>query len=112
MNKAKLIASIYLVVFGVLAINSADAATSSRDVAPDNKIEACIAEVAEQADYSEAAKVRHIVESSLYVKDKHKLRIETQVLRENDETVIREFASICIAPNGARPVKVKTRERS
>ena len=111
MNKAQLIASIYLGVFGVLAFNGADAATPRSNVAPQDKIEACIAEVAEQADYSEAAKVRHIVESSLYVANKHKLRIETQLLRENDDTVIREFASICVAPNGDKPVTLKTRER-
>ena len=111
MNNAKLVAVTYLGIFALLALNNADAATLRSDVAPEDKIDACVAEVAEQADYSQAARVRHVVESSLKLTNKHKLRIETQVLGETDDTVIREYAAICIAPDGGRPVTVKIRER-
>ena len=112
MNKLKLAVSVYLAMFGLLVVSGADGATLNRDVAPDDKIAACVAGVAEKADYSDAVSVRHVVNSSLYLTNKHKLRIETQVLDETGETIIREYAAICIAPNGDRPVTVKVRERS
>lgn len=111
MSKVKIAVTAYLVVVGVLSIGAAHAQAPTPELAPQVKIDACLAEVDEKADYTDAGKIRHVIESKLSRRGTHRLSISTQVLDESDGSTIREYASVCFARQGDQPVLNRTRER-
>lgn len=112
MNKVKLAVTAYLGVVGVLSVSAADAETLDPELAPQAKIEACLAEVDQSADYTGSKKVRHLIGSQLNRRGTYKLKISTQIFDEGNGALIREYASVCYARTGDQPVLNITRKRS
>ncbi len=80
------------------------------DVAPQDKIDLCIAAIAEQANYDEANYVRHEVSSKARATIGHTLNISTLVYSETDGELIREYRTLCAVSNRPEPVAFKIRE--
>ena len=112
MNRMKLAVTVYLAIFGVLTVSAADAASLNPELAPQVKIEECVAELEANTDYTGASKIKHVIESKLSRHGTHKQSIATQVLDMSDDTVIREYASVCFVRKGDRPVLIRISERS
>lgn len=78
------------------------------EVRAESEIGACIAEIAEHADYSDASRVRHSVAVMKRRAVGYKLSIETSVYSGDDE--IREYATQCVAFGDAEPVRFRFAE--
>jgi len=81
-----------------------------RDVAPQDKIDLCVAAIAEQANYDDANYVRHEVESKARATVGHTLNISTQVYTDADGQLIREYRTLCAVSTRPEPVAFKIRE--
>lgn len=80
------------------------------EVAPQDKIDLCVATIGERANYGEAHYVRHEVESKPRATLGHTLNISTLVYDEADGELIREYRTMCAVSNRAEPVAFKMRE--
>lgn len=80
------------------------------DAAPQDKIDLCVAAIAEQANYDGANYVRHEVESKARATIGHTLNISTQVYDESDGQLIRQYRTLCAVSKRPEPVAFKIRE--
>ena len=81
------------------------------EVAPRNDIDMCVAAVAAEADYDEAARVRHEVVTTKRRTVGYRLDIETTVFEAGSGAVIREYSSTCLATGGEQPSKFEIRDK-
>lgn len=79
---------------GLLAANLALAVPDFSEDAPKSSVDACVAEVAHNADYGDATGVRHDVVTWERRVSGHRMSIRTIVYGDGD-AVIREYASNC-----------------
>jgi len=82
------------------------------DLAPQSTVDLCVAEIADYADYSDATRVRHEIESKHRRTVGHVLKIDTLVYDDTDSEAIREYATICAVGSGDKPVKFRIRENA
>jgi hypothetical protein len=76
----------------------------------DTEISSCVAAVADQANYSDATKVRHAV---VGVKERtvgYKLTIETSLYNDTSDIAIREYATSCVVNGNNKPMKFSISE--
>ncbi len=76
----------------------------------ETEINACVAAIADQANYDGATYVRHTV---VGVKERtvgYKLTIETSVYSDNGDTAIREYATSCVVNGNNAPMKFSISE--
>ena len=78
--------------------------------APQDKIDLCVATIADQANYDDATYVRHEVTSKARATIGHTLNISTLVYDEADGQLIREYRTLCAVSNRPEPVAFKIRE--
>lgn len=91
-------------------VASAQADYGYPEVAPQEKIDLCVAEIAERANYEEADHVRHEVTSRARATIGYTLNINTLVYGEDDGQLIREYRTTCAVSNRPEPVAFKIRE--
>ena len=84
-----------LALVGLFAAEIVFASPAFVDVAPASSIETCVAEVSNNADYSDAGSVQHSVDSKPRSVSGYTVSIKTIVYGENDESVLREYRSHC-----------------
>ena len=84
-----------LILVGLFAADFAFAASPYDEEAPQSSVDICVAEVANNADYSGANNVLHSVVSKPRSISGYKVSIRTIVYGDDDGTVIREYASNC-----------------
>jgi hypothetical protein len=89
---------------------AAEAGYGYPDVAPQEKIDLCVAAIDEQANYEDASYVHHEVESRARATIGHTLKISTQVYDETDGQLIREYRTLCAVSNRPEPVAFRMRE--
>ena len=109
MKTASMKASISLALVG-LFMSAVALAGNVPTVPPSESIDACLAEIRENADYSQAGKVRHDLRQFGHRSLAYKLRIATAVYDEAGEKVIREYSTKCIVYGGDEPVFFKIEE--
>ncbi len=80
------------------------------DLAPKKTVDLCVAEIAGHADYSNAVRVRHEVESKQRRTIGFVLKIDTLVYDSVGGDAIREYATICKVGHGEKPLKFRIRE--
>ena len=97
---------------GLLAVTAAQADFVYPDVPPADKIDICIAAIAEQANYDDATYVRHEVASQPRATLGYTLRINTLVYDETDGQLIREYKTTCAVSKQAQPVGFTIKEKS
>jgi hypothetical protein len=104
-------AMLSLAAVGLLFSATAAADNWFPDVAPQSSVNACIAEIADHADYSNATRVRHLIKSQERRNVGHTLRINTMVFDgSTEDKLIREYKTKCIVGNSNKPVKFVLRE--
>ena len=101
-----------LAIAGLVVSSSAFALPLASEQAPESTIKQCIAEVAEHANYEDAGRVRHVVDSKERRFSGHKLIIDTTVFGIDGSEVIREYATVCSVSDGAELRHFKIKEKS
>ena len=84
-----------LTLIGLFATDLAFAMPAFDPEAPQSSVDICVAEVANNADYSDANSVLHKVASKPRSVSGYTVSIRTIVYGDNDEDVVREYASHC-----------------
>ena len=108
MKTASTAASISLAAFGLFASNAAIAEYVAEET-PTRSIEACVAEIGGHADYSDASRVLHKLETTGRRSLAHRLTFTTKVFGDGDE-LIREYATKCIVYGDDEPVYFEIEE--
>ena len=103
MRIASKAASIGLATIGLFVTATASAHYVT-DVAPSRSIEACVAEIGGHADYTDASRVRHELETTQRRSLAYKLKFSTKVYGESGDEVIREYATKCVVYGDDKPV--------
>lgn len=98
-------AMISLAVLGLLFAAASTANPWFPETAPRSSVDLCVTEIAGYADYTDATRVRHDIESRERRSVGHILRINTRVYGGEDGTLVREYATECTVGKGAAPVR-------
>ena len=104
MKTEALLRVLSLAAIGLLSTSAARAS----DIAPQPKIDACVAEVAARADFSDASVVRYDIVSEQHRPRRHRLAIDTRVY--DGAEMLREYEAVCIVAADPEPVKFKLKE--
>jgi hypothetical protein len=110
MNHRKIIGSSILSAAALFILAGTATAAQGNWGEIQTEINSCVAAVAEQANYSDAARVRHAV---VDVKERtvgYKLTIETTIFSESANTAIREYATTCVVNGNHAPMKLDISE--
>ncbi len=92
MNRKAIVSLTLIVLF---AADIVFASPTFADTAPPSSVETCVAEVANNADYTNAGSVSHSVDWKPRSVSGYTVSIKTIVYGENDESVMREYRSHC-----------------
>lgn len=87
--------AVTVAVAGLIVSGNAIAMPGFTQQAPFSSVEICIAQISDQADYQDAARVRHAVDSEQRRIGGHTIKIETQVFGADGAELIREYATVC-----------------
>lgn len=99
-----------IAVLGLVISAGAQAGPVFPKVAPQSTVDYCVQQIGDLADYNDATQVRHEVESSELRSIGHTLRIDTRVYGENEDQLIREYATTCVVGNSQRALSFRIRE--
>jgi hypothetical protein len=91
----------------LLAAGSASASSLIDRPVPPASVEACIAEINAQANYTGAARVVHNVDVEQRRPLGHELTIRTLVLKADGETTLRSYATHCTVTPRHVPLQVR-----
>lgn len=91
-------------LIGLFAANVAFALPGFTSEASASSVDACLAKVADSADFANARSIVHNVETEDRRVSGHKMSIQTIMYADDGSTVIREYASTC-AINGQDEVQ-------
>lgn len=110
MNNYKQLAMGTLAAFGLFYSVTSAADYPVKELAPQSTIDLCVAEISDRANYENATRVRHEVDSRARGTIGHVLLIDTTVYGPENGEAIREYATKCVVGNGDRPVMFKIKE--
>ena len=101
-----------IAVLGLVISAGAQADPLFPKIAPQSTVDYCVQQIGDIADYDDARRVRHEIESTELRSIGHKLRIDTRVYGESEDQLIREYATTCAVGNSQRPLAFRIRELS
>ena len=101
-----------LAIAGVVMSSSAFALPGFSEQAPISSVQQCVAQIGEQANYENAGRVRHEVDSKERRVSGHTITINTTVFGANGDDVIREYATVCAVSDDSEMKRFKIREKS
>lgn len=107
-NSNKIAAST-LAAIGLIAISTPTLA-GFYEVAPNSDVDLCVSEIKAHADYTDAGRVRHEVESVKRRSVGYSLKIDTTVYSASDDKAIREYTAVCVVTGGKKPLKFTIKE--
>lgn len=105
-------AAVSLAVAGLVLSGSAFALPGFSEQAPESSVKQCVAEIGEQANYENAGRVRHVVDSKERRVSGHTITVETTVFGVDGYEVIREYATVCAVSDKAETKHFKIKEKS
>ena len=111
MRISKSAVSTSLAIAGLVVSSSALALPLASEQAPESTVKQCVAEVAEHANYEDAGRIRHVVDSKERRLSGHKLIIDTTVFAIDGSEVIREYVTVCSVSDGAELRQFKIKEK-
>lgn len=79
--------------------------------APRSSVDLCVAQIADQANYEDAVRVRHEVDSKARRISGHKIFVTTTVFGVDGDEAIREYATVCSISDKAQTKKFKIKEK-
>ena len=104
--------AISLSIIGLFLANPGFATSVFDGEAPRSSVDICVAEVANNADYSDANNVRHSVASKPRSVSGYTVSIRTIVYGANDEDIVREYSSHCAINKQEQIRHFKIRQRT
>ena len=107
MNKQ---ATTILAALGLLFSTGVQADFLTPKEAPQSAIDFCVTQIAAHANYNDATRVRHNVETRQRRAVGHELRIDTRVFGDTGDELIREYATVCAVGNSRRPLTFRIKE--
>ena len=102
--------AIAVAITAMPALAAPVATTKYEQAELEQEIRSCIAEVANHANYSDAAQVRHEIVVTKRRSIGHKLNIKTSVLSDTGDEVIRAYATRCVVYRDNKPVRFRMSE--
>lgn len=105
MKRSNTGAMISLATLGLLFTAASTANPWFPKTAPRSSVDMCVTEIAGYADYTDATRVRHDIESRQRRTVGHTLLISTRVYGGEDDTLVREYATKCTVGKGAEPLR-------
>ena len=109
-SKKAVATSLFAVAFtGFGLASNAQAYPGEAEAAPDSSIQQCVAQIGEQADYSNAGRVRHVVDSKERRVSGHSIMIDTQVFDHDSGQLVREYATYCAVADNSETRAFKMR---
>lgn len=112
MNYRGIAVTAFLALLGLSLTQTAHGGSLSPELAPPEKIDACVAAVSENVDVSDATRVRHEVASTKRRGVGHRLTVSTTVYGDADGEILRAYAAECVVTNGERPLTFRIEETS
>ena len=112
MKISKAAASTLLAIAGLVVSSSAFALPSFTEQVPESSVRQCVALIGEQANYDNAGRVRHVVDSKERRVSGHTMKIGTTVFAVDGSEVIREYTTICAVSDDAITRHFKIKEKS
>lgn len=103
--------AISLTLVGLFAANVAFAIPGFTTEAPQSSVDTCVAEVANHADFTDAANVVYNVKTEDRRVSGYKLRIQTLVYGADGDTVIREYAAACAINDQSQIKRFQIRQK-
>ncbi len=105
MKISKSILAIVLIGSNFVAATGSNAAGAIAEYPANLSIERCVQEIYATADFDGAASVRHNVSVNERRSGRQVMKIETLVFGDEQETLIREYATVCgVSPNASPDV--------
>ena len=101
-----------LAIAGFVMSSSAFALPGFSEQAPSSSVQQCVAQIGEQANYENAGRVRHEVDSKERRVSGHTITINTIVFGADGDDVIREYATVCAVSDDSEMKRFKIREKS
>jgi len=112
MKISKTAVSTSLAIAGLVVSSSAFALPGFSEQAPESSVKQCVAEIGEQANYDNAGRVRHLVESKERRVGGHTIKIDTTVFAVDGSEVIREYRTVCAMSEDAKTKHFRIKEKS
>jgi len=84
-----------LLVMSLLVAGNAFASPLYKDLAPQTSVRACVDQIDGQANYENAGRVRHEIESKERQVSGHTLTIDTMVFDADGDVLVRAYATKC-----------------
>lgn len=107
---AKTISAVTLL--GLLfTIAAAEADYAHSEIAPEEKINLCVATIGSHADYADSSYVRHEVRSRARATLGYTLNIDTLVYDASGDHLVREYRTLCAVSDREEPVAFRIREK-
>ena len=112
MKISKYAVSTSLAIVGLVISSNAAALPGFYEQAPASSVQICVAQIGEQANYADAGRVRHEVDSKERRVNGHTIAIDTTVFSASGDEVIREYATVCVVTDDTEMKRFKIREKS
>ena len=107
MNKQ---ATATIALLGLVISAGAQADSLFPKTAPQSTVDHCVQQIGAYANYDDARRVHHEIESEELRSIGYKLRIDTRVYGDTEDQVIREYATTCSVGNSQRTLAFRIRE--
>ena len=101
-----------LAIAGFVMSTSAFALPGFSEQAPASSVQQCVAQIGEEANYENAGRVRHEVDSKERRAGGHTITINTTVFGVDGDEVIREYATVCAVSDNSETKRFKIKEKS
>ena len=112
MKISKYALSTSLAIAGLVVSSNAAALPGFSEQAPASSVQICVAQIGEQANYEDAGRVRHEVDSKERRVSGHSIWVDTTVFNANGDEVIREYATFCAISDDGETKRFKIRQKS
>jgi hypothetical protein len=112
MSTKKAAISTTLAITGLLISAGGYAMPELPQLAPMSSVELCVAEIGKQANYEDAVRVRHEVDSKERRVGGHTIMIDTKVFAADSTRILREYETVCAVSAFAEIKLFKNKEKS
>lgn len=102
--------AISLILVGLLGIAGHAGAASAAETGLEDEVNACIAEVRERLDYSDATGVHHYVTAIERRTVGYTMSIDTSVYGKTEGEMIRAYATTCVVNGKHKPLQFRISE--
>ncbi len=103
--------AIAFTLIGLFAANVAMALPGFDRDAPQSSVDTCVAEISANVNYEDGASVKHNVQTQKRRVSGHIMSIQTLVLGEDGNTVIREYRTNCAINDAAEIKRFRIRQK-